>query len=105
MNGKITHLLPQEPPAGGRGVDWADELKTILSALVDLTTRVILENGQKFSLNEVLTAEELAKRFKLPISTVLEMARLGKLPGAFRVGKHWRFDLDVLRKSVDLSIE
>jgi excisionase family DNA binding protein len=80
-----------------RANDWPEELKHILSALVDLAERMLASKESKLALNEVLTPEELATRLKIAASTIEELARKGKLPGAFRVGKHWRFDVDLLR--------
>jgi excisionase family DNA binding protein len=37
----------------------------------------------------IYTPAEVAERLKLPVKTVLNYLRTGKLPG-FRVGKHWR---------------
>jgi excisionase family DNA binding protein len=101
---KVNHLAEYQTEAAEGP---AEELKRALSSLVDLAVNALAPNGngKGLALREVLTAEELAGRLKLPESTVLEMARAGKLPGAFRVGKHWRFDLDVLRKSLNLSID
>ena len=82
-------------------LDWSEELKIIFGSLVDLAVGVMVAPGAKLVLNEILTVDELAARLKVPSSTIEELARKGKLPGAFRVGKHWRFDLDRLR--VDLS--
>ena len=79
---------------------WPQELKLIAEMLIDLAARTFEAKGTRLVLNEVLTAEELAVRFKVPVSTVEELARKGKLPGAFRVGKHWRFDLDLLRSAL-----
>lgn len=90
-------IISDEPEIYPESVSWPKELKAILGALIDLATRVTATNKQALLLNEVLTSEELAARFKVPISTIEELARKGKLPGAFRVGKHWRFDLDRLR--------
>jgi len=68
--------------------------------LIDLAARSFASNGTKLILNEIVTVEELASRLKVPSSTIEELARKGKLPGAFRVGKHWRFDLDLLRATL-----
>ena len=99
MPGNIKHLipLPQEPEAEPT---WARELKEILCRLVDIGVGLVSSNGTRLILREILTVQELAERFKLPESTVEEMARTGKLP-AFKVGKHWRFDLDLLKKELD----
>ena len=99
MPGNIKHLipLPQEPEAEPA---WAMELKEILCRLVDIGVGLMSPMETRLVLGEVLTAQELGKRLKLPKSTVEELARTGKLPG-FKVGKHWRFDLDLLKKELD----
>jgi excisionase family DNA binding protein len=48
----------------------------------------------------IYTPAEVAERLKLPLKTVLNYLRMGKLPG-FRVGKHWRVkaaDLEAFMK-------
>lgn len=40
--------------------------------------------------SEFLTAEEVASRLRLPLSTVYKLVREKALPG-FKIGKHWRF--------------
>ena len=99
MPGNIKHLIPlsQEPEAEPA---WARELKGVLCRLVDIGVGLVSSTGTRLVLREILTVQELAERFKLPDSTVEEMARTGKLP-AFKVGKHWRFDLDLLKKELD----
>jgi excisionase family DNA binding protein len=97
VTSKVRHLTEYTSPKE----DSAEELRTHLRALVDfLVTRVAPIDNKGLALREVLTADELAERLKVSKSTVEEMARSGKLPGAFRIGKHWRFDLDVLRKAL-----
>lgn len=103
MGASVKHLIAlrrEENPEP----EWAKELKEILARLVDLAARVLSADGKTPALEHVLTPKELADRLKLPESTVLEMARSGKLP-AFRLGKHWRFDLDVLRKTLNMNGE
>src|SRR6266542_5846092 len=97
--GKVNHLAEYDPESEKSPTE---ELKRALHSLVDFAVRSMAPNANSkgLALREVLTAEELAGRLKLPESTVLEMARSGKLPGAFRVGKHWRFDLDALRAAL-----
>ena len=77
--------------------NWADELKGILGELVDLAADMFAADARKFTLHEVVTADELAQRLKVPGSTIEELARKGKIPGAFRIGNHWRFDMDAVR--------
>ena len=104
MREKITHLVPMsvEPP----GDNWPDELKIILASLVDLAAKVLQSNNStKLFLNEVVNAEELSARLKVPSSTIEELARTGKLKGAFKVGRHWRFDMDVLRGTLPTTGE
>ena len=99
MSANIKHLIPlsQEPETEPA---WARELKEILCRLVDIGVGLVSSNGTRLILREVLTVQELAERFKVPESTLEELARTGKLP-AFKVGKHWRFDLDLLKKELD----
>ena len=47
--------------------------------------------------SELLTAEQLAEKLKLPVSWVYEQSRLGKIP-THKIGRYIRFDLvEVLR--------
>lgn len=45
---------------------------------------------QGLTRDEVLTAREVARLLKMPVSTVYELARRGELP-ARRLGRTWRF--------------
>ncbi len=99
MGSSVKHLIPLPKDTKAEPA-WAGELKDLLSRLVDLVASLVSSNYQGLVLKEIVTTKELAERLKLPESTILEMARSGKLP-AFRVGKHWRFDLDVLKKELD----
>lgn len=85
--------------------DPTQDLRQHLHALVDffITNIAHQSDNRWLDLREVLTPEELAERLKVPKSTIEEMARSGKLPGTFRVGKHWRFDLDLLRTKLPLT--
>lgn len=47
------------------------------------------------------TAQQVAERLRLPISTIYELARQGRIPGVVRVGRSVRFDL----KKLELWIE
>lgn len=47
--------------------------------------------------SELLTAEEISNLLRLPLSTVYKLAQEKKLPG-FKVGRHWRFRTDSIRK-------
>ena len=46
-----------------------------------------------------LKIEEVAKRFKLNVTTVYRLVRRGRLP-AFKVGNQWRFSEDRLHQWV-----
>ena len=53
-------------------------------------------NGNRIP--ELLTADELAEKLKLPVSWVYEQSRLGNIP-THKLGRYIRFDLaEVLRK-------
>ena len=100
----MKHLAPlSEQQRVENSSNWPDELKLVIGMLIDLIARTLSANGQTLTLNEVLTADELAAKLKIPASSIEELARKGKLKGAFRIGKHWRFDLDVLRTSLPIG--
>lgn len=44
---------------------------------------------------EVMTIKQLAEYLQLPVPTVYQMAKTGKLPAA-KVGKHWRFQRETI---------
>ena len=44
----------------------------------------------------ILTPEQAAELLKMQPSTVKAWARAGKLPGAFKVGKVWRFNRRIM---------
>ena len=100
MRNNVKHILPigdgtNKTPVNGS--DWKEELKIFLCALIDVAAERFEANASKYVLNEILSVEELSARLKVPSSTIEQLARNGKIPGAFRLGKHWRFDLDILR--------
>ena len=49
--------------------------------------------------DQLLTAEELAERLKVPVSWVYEQSRQGKIP-TVRVGRYVRFSLTQVLKSL-----
>ncbi len=52
---------------------------------------------------QILTAEELADYMKVNETTVLELARLGELPG-FKVGDQWRFSWTVIDRYIQSHV-
>jgi excisionase family DNA binding protein len=104
MSAKVRHLVPLSEQQGDSS-NWPAEFKQIIGMLIDLVARTLSlsANGQMLTLNEVLTADELAAKLKIPASTIEELARRKKLKGSFRIGKHWRFDLDVLRTTLPIG--
>ena len=48
---------------------------------------------------DVLTIEEVARYLRLSEAKVYELARTGSIP-AFRIGKSWRFDRELLKEWV-----
>ena len=49
-------------------------------------------------MSKFLTAEELSKLFRIPKRSIYKFASDGLIPGAFRIGKHWRFKADIVEK-------
>jgi excisionase family DNA binding protein len=43
--------------------------------------------------------QEIAEVFQIPVSTVDNLRRKGKLP-AFKIGKHWRYDIKAIEKTL-----
>lgn len=52
---------------------------------------------------DIVTAEELAAVLKVDPHTVLNWAKAGIIPEAFRVGRTVRFSLDAVNASLDLN--
>ena len=99
MRNNVKHILPigdgtNKTPVNGS--DWKEELKIFLCALIDVAAERFEANASKYVLKEILSVEELSVRLKVPSSTIEQLARNGEISGAFRIGKHWRFDLDIL---------
>ncbi len=72
--------------------DPSPTLETILESLIRRILREEVQSLQNDKEVELLTAEELAERLKLPISWVYEQSRQGNLP-THRLGRYIRFDL------------
>ena len=51
------------------------------------------------------TVPEVAEWIGLPTSTVYGYVRDAKLPGAFRCGRHWRINLEVLEEWFNAQVE
>ena len=49
-------------------------------------------------MSKFLTADELSKLFRIPKLSIYKFASDGLIPGAFRIGKHWRFKTDIVEK-------
>jgi excisionase family DNA binding protein len=49
---------------------------------------------------DLLTPEQLAEKFKLPVRTIRYHAQTGELP-AFRVGRQWRFRASDLERHLN----
>ena len=50
--------------------------------------------------NDILTAKEISKYLRIPLSTIHWLARTKQVPG-FKVGRHWRFKRAKLEKWVE----
>lgn len=58
------------------------------------------ERGDRVELPALLDVKQVAEYLGLHRVTVVEFARLGKLP-AFKVGREWRFRADEIREWLD----
>ena len=47
-------------------------------------------------MTKFLTAEELSELLRIPKRSIYKFAKEGYIPGALRIGKHWRFMEDVI---------
>lgn len=47
--------------------------------------------------DEILTAKEISKYLKIPLSSLHWLARQKEIP-AFKVGRHWRFKKERIEK-------
>jgi excisionase family DNA binding protein len=46
--------------------------------------------------NRLLRPEEVGERWAVPVSQVVRLAREGRIPGAVKIGRYWRFRLSAL---------
>lgn len=51
-------------------------------------------------MSRLLTAAEVADRLRVSPREIQRLAAAGRLPGAFRVGRLWRFDEDRLMEEL-----
>lgn len=72
-------------------------------------SRALLFRGQ--IVTKHLTAQDLAERWSKSAEWVTQQARRGQIPGAWKLGRHWRFDLQEIetyeqaqRTEVDPSV-
>jgi excisionase family DNA binding protein len=52
------------------------------------------------ALPAILTIEEAAALLRVSVRVSKDLARTGKLPGAFKVGREWRVNRDELLKTI-----
>lgn len=52
-------------------------------------------------MTEFLDIGDLAKKFNIPKRSAYQLAQEGKIPGAFKVGRHWRFRRDMVEAWVE----
>ncbi len=67
------------------------------TALIDAIRQAVREELNTVD-RELLTAEELAEKLKVPVSWVYEMSRTKRIP-TVRVGRYVRFKLNDVLKS------
>ena len=93
---KVISLRPEPAPAD-------DDKMIVQLSVAELRTLIREEigaagNGNGQHSPALLTAEELAKQMKVPVSWVYEQSRQGAIP-THRIGKYIRFDLDEVMES------
>ena len=47
-------------------------------------------------MTKLLTPEELSKLLRVPKRSIYKFVQDGHIPGAFRIGRHWRFREDLI---------
>ena len=47
-------------------------------------------------MTKLLTAEEISKLLRIPKRSVYKFVQEGCIPGALRIGRHWRFKEDII---------
>jgi excisionase family DNA binding protein len=52
----------------------------------------------------IVTAKEVAEYLRLNQNTIINLAVKGDLPG-FKIGKSWRFDMDEIIATIEVSKE
>lgn len=55
----------------------------------------IRRNDPGLTVSQLLTAEQLAERWQVPVSQVYRLTRNGQLP-AVRIGRYYRYRIDVV---------
>jgi excisionase family DNA binding protein len=58
---------------------------------------MLVEHG---SSTRLLTPEEVADLLQVPVTWVREAARTGRIPGAVKLGKYWRFKPSEVREYI-----
>lgn len=83
-----TRIVPFSAPSTGSIDELRNLIDTLSQALGVLTTAV--KAGHP---GELLTADELGERFRIPARTLRDLASAGQIPH-HRIGKHYRFAVD-----------
>ena len=50
---------------------------------------------------QILTITELSEKLRVSKRTVYHFAQKGKVPGAFKFGRHWRFRKDMIEQWIE----
>jgi excisionase family DNA binding protein len=48
-----------------------------------------------------LTIDDLSRDWRIPKRSIYRFAHQGKIPGAFKIGSHWRFRKDIVDQWVE----
>ena len=52
-------------------------------------------------MTEILTVTELSEQLRVPKRSIYLFAKKGIVPGAFKVGRHWRFRKDMIERWIE----
>jgi len=56
-------------------------------------------------MTDILTVKDLSKKLKVNKRLIYLFARQRQIPGAFRFGKQWRFDADMIEQWIKEQIK
>jgi excisionase family DNA binding protein len=52
-------------------------------------------------MRKFLTIDDLSSQWQIPKRTVYKFAQEGRIPGAMKFGRHWRFRADMVERWIE----